>query len=125
LIVANDLFEMVNGFRNDYWGWGGEDDEFYYNLMRFNVTIDLPPHSFDTDSSNTFLDLHDSERSRDKERCKGQQLNTSKERSPNCGLKSIQYTIDKVQELEMNGSPFTMVDVKLVCDFDKTPYCKC
>ena len=26
---SQDLFERINGFPNNFWGWGGEDDELY------------------------------------------------------------------------------------------------
>lgn len=32
-IVPNDCYEMVNGFSNDYWGWGPEDQDFYHRCI--------------------------------------------------------------------------------------------
>merc|ERR1711879_949537 len=39
--VANmppELYEQANGYSNEYWGWGGEDDDFNYRL-RSNTGI--------------------------------------------------------------------------------------
>lgn len=30
-------YEKVNGFNNDCWGWGGEDDEFFVRLRLFGI----------------------------------------------------------------------------------------
>ena len=39
-------FRQVNGFSNQYWGWGGEDDDFYIRvtnsklkLTRYNASL--------------------------------------------------------------------------------------
>jgi beta-1,4-galactosyltransferase 3 len=31
--MTKQQFETVNGFSNDFWGWGGEDDDMYYRLI--------------------------------------------------------------------------------------------
>lgn len=38
LLVPNDLFRQVNGYSNDYWGWGYED----MDLMRRFVAAQIP-----------------------------------------------------------------------------------
>lgn len=35
-------FEKINGFPNNYWGWGGEDDELYDRLVDNNLEILVP-----------------------------------------------------------------------------------
>ncbi|KAH6933724.1 hypothetical protein HPB50_017690 [Hyalomma asiaticum] len=30
--MTKEQFSLVNGFSNEYWGWGGEDDEMYKSL---------------------------------------------------------------------------------------------
>jgi len=36
-IVAfnKEMFEKINGYPNDFWGWGGEDDELYKRTKKF------------------------------------------------------------------------------------------
>jgi len=38
-------FELINGFSNMFWGWGGEDDDFLYRIIyhKLNYTR-LPPY---------------------------------------------------------------------------------
>ena len=45
-------FEAINGFPNNYWGWGGEDDELYKRTVAAGVQI-VAPHS------GTITDLED------------------------------------------------------------------
>ena len=35
-------FELINGFPNNYWGWGGEDDELYDRVVENNLEIIVP-----------------------------------------------------------------------------------
>jgi len=38
-VITVQHFNMVNGFSNQYWGWGGEDDDMAKRLARNNLTI--------------------------------------------------------------------------------------
>ena len=35
LQVTGEVFETVNGYSNTYWGWGGEDDDFYRRVFKY------------------------------------------------------------------------------------------
>ena len=36
IVVFNKkMFERINGYPNDFWGWGGEDDELYKRTVKF------------------------------------------------------------------------------------------
>ena len=37
--MSVEQFRKVNGFSNQYWGWGGEDDDFYLRIVRNNLTL--------------------------------------------------------------------------------------
>jgi hypothetical protein len=36
-IVAftSEMFQKINGYPNDFWGWGGEDDELYKRVIKY------------------------------------------------------------------------------------------
>ena len=36
-----DVFEKINGFSNEYWGWGFEDNDLLYRCIINNVNLDI------------------------------------------------------------------------------------
>ncbi|KAM4726967.1 beta-1,4-galactosyltransferase 4 isoform 2-T3 [Anableps anableps] len=41
--MTKDQFFQVNGFSNNYWGWGGEDDDLRVRVEQQKMTIVRPP----------------------------------------------------------------------------------
>jgi glycoprotein 2-beta-D-xylosyltransferase len=39
LLITQRAFHQANGFSNQYWGWGHEDDDFYLRLMRVHGAV--------------------------------------------------------------------------------------
>jgi hypothetical protein len=42
---SRDSFEQINGYPNNFWGWGGEDDALIYRLVASNVSTIYMPKS--------------------------------------------------------------------------------
>ncbi|XP_077428516.1 beta-1,4-galactosyltransferase 1 [Vanacampus margaritifer] len=40
--MMKDQYLSINGFPNDYWGWGGEDDDIYNRLASKGMSISRP-----------------------------------------------------------------------------------
>ncbi|MGH0152889.1 UNVERIFIED_CONTAM: hypothetical protein FKN15_023665 [Acipenser sinensis] len=40
--LSKEQFQKINGFPNNYWGWGGEDDDIYNRLSFRGMTISRP-----------------------------------------------------------------------------------
>ncbi|XP_060092970.1 beta-1,4-galactosyltransferase 1 [Heteronotia binoei] len=40
--LSKEQFEKINGFPNNYWGWGGEDDDIYNRLVFKGMGISRP-----------------------------------------------------------------------------------
>ncbi|XP_074850583.1 beta-1,4-galactosyltransferase 1 isoform X3 [Carettochelys insculpta] len=40
--LSKEQFLKINGFPNDYWGWGGEDDDIYNRLIFKGMRISRP-----------------------------------------------------------------------------------
>lgn len=43
LLTTRTDFEKINGFSNEYWGWGSEDDDLFVRFMLADVKIDRKP----------------------------------------------------------------------------------
>ena len=42
--MSPELFREFNGYDNRFWGWGGEDDEFYNRIRKAaRISIIQPP----------------------------------------------------------------------------------
>uniref|UniRef100_A0A1E1XG56 Beta-1,4-N-acetylgalactosaminyltransferase n=1 Tax=Amblyomma aureolatum TaxID=187763 RepID=A0A1E1XG56_9ACAR len=41
--LKKEHMQLVNGFSNEYWGWGGEDDDMSYRLQHYHLKISRYP----------------------------------------------------------------------------------
>ena len=48
-------FNKINGFPNNFWGWGGEDDEIYKRVIAANFEIEFPTRGSIVDMENMNL----------------------------------------------------------------------
>lgn len=39
-------FEKINGYSNQFWGWGGEDDSLYYSVIANDLQVDRREHRY-------------------------------------------------------------------------------
>lgn len=47
-IYSKDAFEKVNGYSNNYWGWGAEDDDMLLRCEKAGLTIERRPCKFES-----------------------------------------------------------------------------
>lgn len=43
IALTPDTYRRINGFSNMFWGWGGEDEDFYQRMMK--STLEKSKHS--------------------------------------------------------------------------------
>ncbi|XP_053673004.1 beta-1,4-galactosyltransferase 7 [Anopheles nili] len=124
LLLKMEHFEQLNGMSNRYWGWGLEDDEFYVRIKEAGLEVSRPTN-ITTGTKNTFLHVHDRvHRRRDTTKCFNQREITRK-RDRETGLSTIKYSIHNRRELTIDGVAVTVLNVDLICDKHKTPWCEC
>ncbi|KAF0040125.1 hypothetical protein F2P81_008360 [Scophthalmus maximus] len=121
LLLTKKHYHMCNGMSNRFWGWGREDDEFYRRLRKAELQLFRP--SGITTGYKTFLHIHDPAwRRRDQKRVAAQKQEQFKV-DPEGGLTNLLYQVESRQELTISGAPCTIINTKLECDQNQTPWC--
>lgn len=124
LLVNREQFNLVNGMSNNYWGWGLEDDEFFVRLRDANLNVSRPIN-ISTGMNDTFKHNHDkNHRKRDTVKCYNQKEVTRK-RDRKTGLHNVNFVIESVNNITIDGAPVTIVNIQLICDRKTTPWCDC
>jgi len=121
LILSMKQFEDLNGLSNMFWGWGREDDEFYMRIVDKGYKIFRHGKDIKT-GYKTFHHIHGPERKRDYAKLNGQKK-AMFSRDLKTGLDTLKYELVKSQLLTIDGHPCNVIDVKLVCDYQLTPWC--
>eukprot|EP00127_Corallochytrium_limacisporum_P004274 Clim_evm219s157 gene=Clim_evmTU219s157 len=123
LISLKD-YQLLNGYTNKLWGWGGEDDEFRLRSFELELEWERPPIAIDGSSKETsWIHIHGEERPRDKSRPYGQDK-LFKVLDTDTGLHNVAYTVKEETELIVNGYPVIHYQVLLHCDEFLTPWCR-
>ncbi|XP_020786933.2 beta-1,4-galactosyltransferase 7 [Boleophthalmus pectinirostris] len=121
LLLTKKHYKMCNGMSNRFWGWGREDDEFYRRLKKADLQLYRPTGI--TTGYKTFQHIHDPAwRKRDQKRVATQKQEQFKV-DPDGGLSNLMYSVESQQEMTINGAPCTIINTKLECDQEKTPWC--
>ena len=113
--VRMDDFERMNGFPNNFWGWGGEDDAFHRRLKRQGIRVKKIENLVCIDTQfKTWT--HDSCEERD---VSNKNFRPSKKSEQNHGISTGSYTIPHIelQEIVKDGQtyPFVRLDVQIDC----------
>ena len=122
LVVRMDDFERIDGFPNNFWGWGGEDDAFNTRLHQANIKIKTIDKLVCVDTGlNTWA--HDTCEERDITKM---DFRPSGRNAALHGLSTGKYEVEHIglEEVVAAGGeggsrleryPYARVDVKLVC----------
>ena len=122
LQISNRHYQLTNGFSNVFWGWGREDDEFFLRVKEAGLQVSRPQGI--TTGHETFYHNHLPDRKRDSKLYFNQKV-VSFRRDRTGGLDTTLSSVHsyKVHELSFDGYPCKLVNVKLNCDYDFTPFC--
>ena len=84
--INTKQFRMLNGFSNEFWGWGGEDDDMAARIKVANLKVER----YSTKIARYVMIRHSPEEvNKDRLRI----LNTSKFRMKVDGIKNLKYTV--------------------------------
>ncbi|GMT12194.1 hypothetical protein PFISCL1PPCAC_3491, partial [Pristionchus fissidentatus] len=81
--------EKVNGFSNDYWGWGGEDDDLSTRIFLAGFKISRYPAGI----ARYKMFKHAHESSNKKNMCRYDLMKSTAQRWKSDGLSSLNYTV--------------------------------
>ncbi|KAL3102938.1 hypothetical protein niasHT_025846 [Heterodera trifolii] len=87
--MTRKQFERVNGYSNDYWGWGGEDDDISYRLAYAGLKISRYPATI----ARYKMVKHEHDGGNPSNNCRWQLLDKTRERWRQDGLSNLKYTL--------------------------------
>lgn len=93
-----ESFIKVNGFDNDYWGWGGEDDDIFYRCAFEQLFIDRREGTYKSLPHHNNREHHPNYKANEK-RASDMRLGTLDHK--NNGLNSL--TFEVLKETSLNG----------------------
>jgi hypothetical protein len=120
-----NLFEEVNGYPNNFWGWGGEDDALINRLININKNyICIPKKGSIIDleeKNNKPISIKNKPLLEIKDQLKYEKLNVDLIKWKNNGLNSLEYKI--LNEIKINEhTTQIIVDLMKKKDMEKNPF---
>jgi hypothetical protein len=88
--IRPEHYRRANGYSNSFWGWGGEDDDFYTRLSLAKLKVERPPLEI-----GHYRMMHHKIQKLNKFR--GRLLKKSKEKQKVDGLSTVQYRVSKFE----------------------------
>lgn len=101
--MSKEQFLKINGFPNNYWGWGGEDDDIYNRLTFKGMTISRP--SGETGKCRMIRHQRDKQNEPNPQRF--DRLAHTRDTMHKDGISSLSYQVVKVDKLDL----FTRITV--------------
>lgn len=102
LSITKYDFELMNGFPNTYWGWGGEDQELFKRARWTKLRIVSPKHGEYEDLEKLNLEQKLKKLREHKRKCmnKWELLKESEKTWSSNGLNSLHYTVKNKKTLK-------------------------
>ncbi|KAM9795258.1 beta-1,4-galactosyltransferase 1 [Neosynchiropus ocellatus] len=101
--MSKEQYLKINGFPNNYWGWGGEDDDIYNRLASKGMSISRPAG----DVGKCRMIRHSRDKKNDPNPQRFNRIAHTRETMGRDGINSLQYRLVKKERLEL----YTMVTV--------------
>ncbi|XP_069045501.1 beta-1,4-galactosyltransferase 1 [Lepisosteus oculatus] len=92
--LSKEQFLKINGFPNNYWGWGGEDDDIYNRISSRGMSISRP----DAVIGKCRMIRHDRDRKNDPNPQRFDRIVHTRETMNTDGINSLTYKVVKVEK---------------------------
>ncbi|XP_034038153.1 beta-1,4-galactosyltransferase 1-like [Thalassophryne amazonica] len=95
--MNKEQFQMVNGYSNNYWGWGGEDDDLYQRFTSKGLTLSRPASNI----GKCRMFKHDRDKNNEPNAERFNLLRYTKQNMVKDGLNSLSYKVIKTEEKDL------------------------
>uniref|UniRef100_A0ABM5FRE3 Beta-1,4-galactosyltransferase n=1 Tax=Pogona vitticeps TaxID=103695 RepID=A0ABM5FRE3_9SAUR len=95
--LSKEQFKKINGFPNNYWGWGGEDDDIYNRLVFKGMRISRP----DAAVGKCRMIRHSRDQKNEPNPQRFNKIAHTKETMMSDGLNSLNYTVLKTEKFPL------------------------
>ncbi|TWW55506.1 beta-1,4-galactosyltransferase 1 [Takifugu flavidus] len=101
--MSKEQYLRINGLPNNYWGWGGEDDDIYNRLVLKGMSISRPS----ADIGKCRMIRHERDQRNDPNPQRFDQIARTRDTMNTDGINSLTYRVIKVDKLDL----FTKITV--------------
>lgn len=101
--MSKEQYLKINGFPNNYWGWGGEDDDIYNRLASRGMSISRASG----DIGRCRMIRHERDKQNDPNPQRFDRIAHTRDTMNKDGIKSLTYKVVKVEKLDL----FTKITV--------------
>ncbi|XP_067245955.1 beta-1,4-galactosyltransferase 1 isoform X2 [Chanodichthys erythropterus] len=101
--LSKEQFLKINGFPNNYWGWGGEDDDIYNRVTSRGMSISRP----DGIIGRCRMIRHDRDKQNDPNPQRFDRIAHTRETMTRDGINSLTYTVVQIEKDQL----FTKITV--------------
>ncbi|XP_037531593.1 beta-1,4-galactosyltransferase 1 [Nematolebias whitei] len=95
--MSKEQFLKINGFPNNYWGWGGEDDDIYNRLSFKGMTISRP----NGEVGKCRMIRHNRDKQNDPNPQRFDRIAHTRETMNNDGINSLTYKVVAIEKLDL------------------------
>lgn len=101
--LSKEQFLKINGFPNNYWGWGGEDDDIFNRVTSKGMTISRP----DAIIGRCRMIRHERDKQNDPNPQRFDRIAHTRETMARDGINSLTYTVVQIEKDQL----FTKITV--------------
>ncbi|XP_019219208.1 beta-1,4-galactosyltransferase 1 isoform X1 [Oreochromis niloticus] len=101
--LSKEQYLKINGFPNNYWGWGGEDDDIYNRVVTSGMSISRP----NSEIGKCRMIRHNRDKLNDPNPQRFNLLSHTQETMYKDGINSLKTQVLSIQKLDL----FTMITV--------------
>ncbi|XP_072251201.1 beta-1,4-galactosyltransferase 1 [Leuresthes tenuis] len=95
--MSKEQYLKINGFPNNYWGWGGEDDDIYNRLAFRGMTISRPSGEL----GKCRMIRHDRDKQNDPNPQRFDRIAHTRDTMNKDGINSLTYKVVSLEKLEL------------------------